>query len=480
MIGRGSSTLEILIAFAMLVLTMTAVILLFFGNQSISIDTQTNTEALYKAHGLLETARAASRQNFLSIVSTTSTEVLGGLAYTQSLVVEDISECKKQATSSTTYSLSPLRAQTVLLATFFVDIAGAFALGGDCLVDSPSGDWENPVALSVADFSNPGEPTGIDVLQGIAYIASTQGLHIVDPGNPSGSIVFPDSAGINAVDVARDTATGRIYAYVARNATTSQFAIIDVTDETPVLKATRTLQGAQGTDAEGWRVLYHNKKAYVFTRYLGPSLGKPEFHIFNVADPTDPFETGSKEINTSVYGVGIRKQFVAGTSKYFVYMATTHDDKEVMVLDVTDPINPTEVMGAHTNIPGSKDGRSIFIHGTKLFVGLRSGAGAEVYVFDASDPGAALSGLPLLMSADTSPRSITGIRASGNVLFLAGVSASPEVQVWRANNLSSLGASSAASISGLVGTDSTGIDVDGNYIYAVSTVPPRLRIIHSP
>src|SRR3989344_2704590 len=85
LMGRGNSTLEILIAFAILILTMTAVILLFFSNQSISIDTQTNNEALFKAHGLLETARAASRQNFLSIVSTTSTETLGGLAYIQLL-----------------------------------------------------------------------------------------------------------------------------------------------------------------------------------------------------------------------------------------------------------------------------------------------------------------------------------------------------------------------------------------------------------
>ena len=47
--ARGSSTIEILIAFAVLILSITAVITVFFSNQSIALDTQINDEALYKA-----------------------------------------------------------------------------------------------------------------------------------------------------------------------------------------------------------------------------------------------------------------------------------------------------------------------------------------------------------------------------------------------------------------------------------------------
>ena len=61
---NGFATLEILIAFAVLILSISAVILLAFGNQSIIVDSRTNSEALYKAQKMLEEARAASRQDF--------------------------------------------------------------------------------------------------------------------------------------------------------------------------------------------------------------------------------------------------------------------------------------------------------------------------------------------------------------------------------------------------------------------------------
>lgn len=44
---RGMATLEILIAFAVLILCMGAVILVMFGNQSVSVDSQLNNEAIY-------------------------------------------------------------------------------------------------------------------------------------------------------------------------------------------------------------------------------------------------------------------------------------------------------------------------------------------------------------------------------------------------------------------------------------------------
>src|SRR3989338_9394963 len=70
---KGFATLEILIAFAVLILSISAVILLVFGNQSIIIDSQTNSEALYKAQKMLEEARAASKQDFFSVNSITTT-----------------------------------------------------------------------------------------------------------------------------------------------------------------------------------------------------------------------------------------------------------------------------------------------------------------------------------------------------------------------------------------------------------------------
>src|SRR5690348_14650043 len=92
---KGSSTVEILIAFAVLILCMSAVIIVIFGNQSVSVDTQTNHEAIYMSGKILENARAQSRQNFLSLISTTTTEKSGNLTYTEALNISDITQCKK-------------------------------------------------------------------------------------------------------------------------------------------------------------------------------------------------------------------------------------------------------------------------------------------------------------------------------------------------------------------------------------------------
>lgn len=52
--SKGIATLEMLIALAILVVSISAVILVAFGNQAMSVDAQTNSEALYKAQAALE------------------------------------------------------------------------------------------------------------------------------------------------------------------------------------------------------------------------------------------------------------------------------------------------------------------------------------------------------------------------------------------------------------------------------------------
>ena len=69
---KGSSTLEILIAFAILTITLTALVSVFFGNQSVTVDTQTSTEALARASRELEKEHVLAGTNYLSASSTSS------------------------------------------------------------------------------------------------------------------------------------------------------------------------------------------------------------------------------------------------------------------------------------------------------------------------------------------------------------------------------------------------------------------------
>jgi type II secretory pathway pseudopilin PulG len=85
---RGMATLEILIAFAILSLSMGAVILVAFGNQSVAVDSQLSMEALGKAQKMLEEARATSRQDFNLVNPYTNTETSGPLTFTKTLDVQ--------------------------------------------------------------------------------------------------------------------------------------------------------------------------------------------------------------------------------------------------------------------------------------------------------------------------------------------------------------------------------------------------------
>src|SRR3989344_6090826 len=84
---KGAATLELLIAFAILVLNITAVILILNGGKSIYVDSETNTEAIAMAEELLEDARADAELDFNLVNTSSETETSGPLIYTKTLTV---------------------------------------------------------------------------------------------------------------------------------------------------------------------------------------------------------------------------------------------------------------------------------------------------------------------------------------------------------------------------------------------------------
>src|SRR3989344_6010264 len=120
---RGSSILEVLIAVAILTFGIAAATMLSFASQSLEVDTDTSHEALFMAKEVLEEARADSRENFNSVVDSlpTLTDI-----YTNKLLVRDDTTCRKTATSTITWNVSPLRTQTIELTPIFTDVAGSF------------------------------------------------------------------------------------------------------------------------------------------------------------------------------------------------------------------------------------------------------------------------------------------------------------------------------------------------------------------
>ena len=496
---KGSLTLEILLAFAILIFAITSVIGIRFGNQytmtdpqsgnqSIYIDSQTNNEALYKAGKILEEARALSRQNYLSVVTTSSTEILGGLPYLKTLTVADLTQCKKQATSTISW-LSSGRPQKIELTTFFTDIAGALALGGDCETDPPSGDWQTIASVSGGNGSVNG--TGVDAHDYISYV-SANSTSAVKPDlliykfNPITKTLDPTdrefdfTSGFNSIDVVGN------YAYVANNESTYQLQVVDVSNiNSPMIVASSSLEThgvtTTGSDPEGQVIYFYNNKLYLGLH----NTSGPEFHVFCVApdpsfpscatsSPTNPIWMGSREMNHNINSINVRGKYA-----YLSMTTSDSDDKELAVLDVSNPgnIKPPFVFGAPEpwgfNANGDNSGLSLFLIGNKVYLGMGHGTSTEpnLIVIDVSSSTSPTSCINC--SKNVATENINGIRVVGNFAFL---STNKNFNVFNISNSSNI--TLIKSI--VLPKDGAGIDFDNNLVYIpiIKQGPVQLEIYY--
>ncbi len=479
---RGLSTLELLLAFAILTLTLTAVISLAFGNLSVTVDTQLSDEALARAQREIVKERALASSDFSSASSTTSTETSDNLTYNLAMNVEDISPCKKIATSTVSWNQG-LRTLATSIVTVLTDPLGAVALGGDCPTDKSGKRWDNPQRFA-SDTLNPGKSTALDVLSRVAYLGSDMKPYLATAdtssaylGQTSGLFVsFSNNFNqdgktinqINDIDTAR--INGRVYAFAALASTTKQLAVIDVTDmHNPSLVATRSLVGVTGNTSTswGWRVYYYDQRLYITTR----ETSGPEFHIFNVSTPTSPTEFGSgTELNTTANDFTVRDGVA--------YFADDSDARgELLVYSVADPSNVHEYTGARTDLSGSKNGMSLYVIGNKLYFGRESNSGAELYILDASNVKTTTSGLAVIGTPQEIGGDVLSIRVVGPLCFLVSSKTNQEFQVWDVSNPSAITLRARYNFGNIV---AGGIDYEPDFIYATGNSTPNFQILYSP
>ncbi len=468
--NRGFSTLELLIAFAIAMLIIVAVVSVMFGAQYWLAASQTSGEGLYKAKAMLEDLRAAARQDFPSAVSspyakdtTDASCAAAGFCYYKQEIVTDYSPCAKLAEAYVEWKVNGYATTSSVLYTNLTSPNEIVALGGDCLLTQPSGNWTSVATQNIGGI--PGTPTGIDVLNDIAYVTTDTSPYfaiIKDGASVAFTNGFKDYVKLNGIDVVRDESTGRTYAYVARNDGTAQLDIIDVTDPANPATTTDAFKLPDSSNP-GWRVTVYDRVAYVGTFDIG---GK-ELSAVNVSDASAPVALGSADINTTAYDIVVRDEDISGTSHRLAYLATPADDAALQIWDVTTASAMTKLSAGPAGV--SHDGRSVFVSGKKAYLGLESGISTDdLYVLDVSKP----TITPTVITSDDESGSITGLNVSGNFLYAARTSGSGAIRVLNPDTLASL---YDINLNNLV---DNGMDVDGNAVYGVTN--SWLRIYTSP
>lgn len=516
---RGSGILEIIIAVAILTLGISAATLLSFANQTLKTDSGTSGEALYKAKGVLENARASSTADFLGIVSTTTSDGI----YTKKLTVSDLTPCRKEATSAITWQLEA-RPQKITLTTDFADIAGTLALGGDCASDPPVGGWTAPATLLSRDLnykaayndnpsvdSSAGTPaTDVDVLNKMVYmtaLSSKDDFFILDATNIANSTYPPikgslntGGAGLNSLDVMHSNTTGKTYAFVVQNENTNQFQVLDVSSSTsPSLIASETLPNITFTCSPpskpclaGQTISYYNGRVYIGTNYIAnlalPSTKNNEFHVYCVSDtsipgcsPATPVWLGSANVEHNVNAISVRGNYA--------YLATSNDNNELMVYDITNPGNITQVGGFNANRTGSdiEDDATVFLLGNQLYLGRQIASNAserDFYILDVSIPTSPVELCPTCslnlktivqnnFGKNISGSTVMGIRVSGKFAFLALNDPNVDFLTLDISNPASPQLLTPYNFS----NDTTSLDLENGYIYTSNNQNDGLRII---
>jgi hypothetical protein len=388
--AHGSLTIELMISLALMVLILSAIIMVSSGNQSILVDSQTNSEALNISQELLEKAQVDARKDFnlvnpYSIEKKYNEDEPGNFKYAGSVKVEQKDFFTKLVTAEvswpTLFNTKPKIALSTLV-TNFNNAVGGDTCSSIILPDAEL--WKNPNIRdkfynfsSLTGISDNYPITDIDIYKDKLYVtvakttaSSTPTFFVFDvknndSNNPDIEQIyngFFDNdqlhvTGLNAVAVAEDPADGNVYAYVANASDINkQLQIIDVSTYPPSIVKNVKVSGK----ADGNSVFY--KDGYVYLGLKSSSDG-PEFSIVDAHVPLSAAEVGYWPKSGSL-GHDINSIYVRGNYAYLITAGDT-GDKKLIVLDISNVSAPKEV-GSFSDESGNH-GKSAYFVGDNLY-----------------------------------------------------------------------------------------------------------------
>lgn len=411
---RGIITIELLLALGFTVVILAGASFVVFGGQTAGLDVNLTNHAVYRATNELSDELVSQRTNWNPGAGSAKDDDI----YKKVSASVPISPCLMAVETDVTWSSEHARAQWITLETLLANVEEARAQGGGCNPFPPSGGggnppgggtppgpgtpgpgapgapggpeggpggspggggglpggsplgggWDNPDTLSFGHLDVSSEDlSSLDLftLGGVRYLIvgfASSGLggtdlvtlDVSDPVSPKHlSYDVFSSNGLNDIDAAFS------YVYAVRNDREKQLIVIDMSDPSgPRLQKEVTLPGVNklGAHPEGKVVRYYDEAVYVGT---GQTAG-PEFHVFDVLDPSSPVSRGSLEIGFDINAIAV--------SGPFAFVASSGDANEIMTIDISGS-NPSFVSGGTIDLPGNEDATSIFVVGNRLYVG---------------------------------------------------------------------------------------------------------------
>ncbi|MBU1202792.1 hypothetical protein KKH39_01985 [Patescibacteria group bacterium] len=229
-------------------------------------------------------------------------------------------------------------------------------------------DWS--YANTTSTYDTPGNFDDNDVyeINDIAYLVTENNsygsefyiLDVSDISSPTLISSMDIGAAVKSVFVQDN------YAYIATDSNYREFQVIDVSNpSSPFIADYYDMSG----NSNALDVMVDESKAYVVQ---GDYL-----YSFDITDPTDIRYLDRISVDDQA-----RELFL---SESYVYIATEDDNKELQIMDVTNPANLSAV--GQYDLPGSLKGTDVNVRGSRAFISTQNnGSGAEFFVIDVTNP----------------------------------------------------------------------------------------------
>ncbi len=379
----GSLSIEFLVALAVMATVLAASARMVFGLQDAVAARHLATEARDILSGDAARVRA-----YTGPLQGVPPAVLAHAPFTMERALHVSTLCTATAVSRVGWSMPhPASAE---IATTVTSTQSVEESGYDCPVVGLVGGWSSAHIVGTVPLG----PTrlqihGVDVVErnsarlavavGTSSQAADADLFVIDTTIPSSLQVLSSlhtGSGLFAVDVAGS------YAYAVQNSSTLQFQVVDVsTPAHPVLVASRSLPSASGSFPEGRSIFVFRNRAYIGTYETAGS----EFYIFDVSNPLSPVFLGSRAVNHSVRTIVVREEVVGGSLKLLAYIASSANNSELQVLNVTDATHITDF--SLFDAQGSGSATALFAAGNIMWIARQQVTGEPtVIALSVTDP----------------------------------------------------------------------------------------------
>src|SRR3989344_210651 len=159
---------------------------------------------------------------------------------------------------------------------------------------------------------------------------------------------------------------------------------------------------------------------YVYVSGTASTASKHDIFVFDVSDPNAPILKKSLDIGAG----GINSIFVKGN---YLYAASVNDNKELIIFNISDPVNMSEV-GSY-NLSGSADGIGVIAFSNTVALGRSVSATKELAFINVNNPAS-----PTFISQTATGGDVNDFAVRDTRLFLVSEESDEDVWVFDISN----------------------------------------------